>query len=451
MELDFTVVAVDVDTRGSPKDIGCYVHMDGELLDVITPIREKIGQENTLTVSVGERPKTLKLIVKRMGDLEELLGSAAVPISVFASLPSSDFTRLWVKLSNDPESDLFIPASPDDVDRPRLQVAYRTRGGATPKPTASPPPPVVQNLQQRVWDLEAELEVTKTELRYEQERTGHNSQDKERIRTLEMQLQDAMEAGDLEDRYAELLKQYRDFVEKQRTVEVENEGKIRDLIEENSRLKGELASKQHQINSLNSEIAYLNQALSLEKASKPPPAEFSAISFNEASEEIATLQQKLTDLQSENSRLRKEAENLPSRKEPDPAPRSSPIATPKNSDSKSIKRPQIDSMESLLNSLLPKYGFAGKVTRVVEGIYLLGSKRIHGKMQGGLLVTQLGGTAEWVSAEELLGRLKEEGDAKSARRSCSVGQEGELPKEEPKPKQPTKLLRDFSPILKKKK
>ena len=229
MELDFTVLAVDVDSRSAAKDIGCYVHMDGELLDVITPIRDKIGQENTLTLAVGERPGTLKLLVKRMGESEELLGSASVPISVFAAMPASEFARLWVKLSSDPDSDLFIPAS-EDTERPRLLVAYRTRGKSMPKVASPAPLASPHNRQQRIWDLEAELEVTKTELRYEQERAGHSSQDKEKIKALEMQLQDALEAGDEEEKYGELLRQFREFMEKQRAVEVANEGRINEFI-----------------------------------------------------------------------------------------------------------------------------------------------------------------------------------------------------------------------------
>jgi len=446
MELDFTVLAVDVDSRSAAKDIGCYVHMDGELLDVITPIRDKIGQENTLTLAVGERPGTLKLLVKRMGESEELLGSASVPISVFAAMPASEFARLWVKLSSDPDSDLFIPAS-EDTERPRLLVAYRTRGKSMPKVASPAPLASPHNRQQRIWDLEAELEVTKTELRYEQERAGHSSQDKEKIKALEMQLQDALEAGDEEEKYGELLRQFREFMEKQRAVEVANEGRIRDLVEENSGLKGDLAAKQHHITTLASEVAYLTQCLALEKANKPLVTEISALSL-EANEEISQLQQRLSELQAENHRLRRETDTLPSRKE---ELRSSPgdPRTPKSD--KALKRPQSDTLEGLLNSLLPKYGFPGKVTRVVEGIYLLGNRRIHAKLQGAALLTQLGGTSDWVGAEDLLSKLKEEGEAKSARRSCSVGQEGELPKEDPKPKPPSKLLRDFSPILKKKK
>lgn len=459
MELDFTVVAVDVDNRSSAKDIGCYVHMDGELLDVITPIRDKIGQENTLSVRVGERPGTLKLIVKRMGDLEELLGSASVPISVFAAMPTQDFSRLWVKLSSDSDSDLFIPTTPEETERPRLLVAYRTRGKSTPKASSPAPPSSPHNLQQRIWDLEAELEVTKTELRYEQERARHHSQDKERVKVLEQQLQEALEMGE-EEKDGELLKQFKDFVEKQRGIELANEGRIRELVEEMSGLKGELASKQHHITTLTSEIAYLTQCLALEKASKPLVTEISTISLGEANEEISLLQQRLSELQAENQRLRRETEphkdpeSLPSRKDPDslPSRKDPPSGDPRTPKSdKVLKRPQADSLEGILNGLLPKYGFTGKVTRVVEGIYLLGNKRIHAKMQGSTLITQLGGTADWLDAEELLSKLKEEGDAKSARRSCSVGQEGELPKEDQKPKPPSKLLRDFSPILKKKK
>ena len=458
MELDFTVVAVDVDNRSSAKDIGCYVHMDGELLDVITPIRDKIGQENTLTVRVGERPGTLKLIVKRMGDLEELLGSASVPISVFAAMPTQDFSRLWVKLSGDSESDLFIPTAPEETERPRLLVAYRTRGKTTPKASSPAPPSSPHNLQQRIWDLEAELEVTKTELRYEQERARHHSQDKERVKVLEQQLQEALEMGEAEAKDGELLKQFKEFVEKQRGIEIANEGRIRDLVEETSALKGELASKQHHITTLTSEIAYLTQCLALEKANKPLVTEISAISLGEANEEISLLQQRLSELQAENQRLRRETEPLPSHKDPEPLlPHKDPEPSRTSGDprtpkgDKVLKRPQADSLEGMLNGLLPKYGFTGKVTRVVEGIYLLGNKRIHAKMQGVTLMTQLGGTADWLDAEELLSKLKEEGEAKSARRSCSVGQEGELPKDDPKPKPPSKLLRDFSPILKKKK
>lgn len=463
MELDFTVVAVDVDNRSSAKDIGCYVHMDGELLDVITPIRDKIGQENTLSVGVGERPGTLKLIVKRMGDLEELLGSASVPISVFAAMPTQEFARLWVKLSSDSESDLFIPTAPEETERPRLLVAYRTRGKSAPKASSPAPPSSPHNLQQRIWDLEAELEVTKTELRYEQERARHHSQDKERVKVLEQQLQEALEMSETEAKDGELLKQFKEFVEKQRGIEVTNEGRIRDLVEENSALKGELASKQHHITTLTSEIAYLAQCLALEKTSKPHVTEISTSSLGEANEEISLLQQRLSDLQAENQRLRRETEPLLPHKDPEPLPsrkdpellpsRRDPISgdprTPKSD--KVLKRPQADSLEGMLNGLLPKYGFTGKVTRVVEGIYLLGNKRIHAKMQGITLMTQLGGTSDWLDAEELLSKLKEEGEAKSARRSCSVGQEGELPKDDPKPKPPSKLLRDFSPILKKKK
>ena len=479
MELDFTAVAVDVDGKTTPKDTGCYVHMDGELLDVITPIRDKIGMENILTVRIADRPATLKLIVKRMGDLEELLGSASVPLTIFASVQSTaEFQRIWVKLSSDADSDLFIPTPTEEVEKPRIQIAYRTKGKTPQVEAKQPVNESPERLQQVVWALEAELEVTKTELRYEQEKSRQNHSDalkraEDRIRELETQLRaDAQPVSpkqDTQQKYSELLSQYKAFIESQRTKEQATDARLKELLTENAALKGDLAAKQHHVSTLVSEITYLKQSMVVMQAEQgviqSPPTAVETSSMSEVTDEIAELQQRLAAFQSENAKLRKDMEAFSH-----PPAKPEPARTPKNSEGKPVspKKPPSDNLEASLNTLLPKYGFT-KVSRVVEGIYLLANRRIHAKMQGGVLVTQLGGSADWLPADELLNRLKEEGEAKSLRRSISVGQENDIkasPEDQTtprkvrregeeeakaKPQLASKIMRDFSPILKKKK
>ena len=60
------------------SSLGCYVSLDNELIDVITPLNSQHESNIIKVVQKGH----LKLFIKTMGDSSKFLGNITVPIEI---------------------------------------------------------------------------------------------------------------------------------------------------------------------------------------------------------------------------------------------------------------------------------------------------------------------------------------------------------------------------------
>lgn len=80
--------------------LGCYILVDQELVDVITPLKSSDLSSDEIPTTEIPSDGMLKLIVKKMHKDSLFLGSLSLPIQ---SLPSKGF--VWLPLSHDMEND----------------------------------------------------------------------------------------------------------------------------------------------------------------------------------------------------------------------------------------------------------------------------------------------------------------------------------------------------------
>jgi hypothetical protein len=92
--------------------IGCYVSLDNQLLDVITPLN---SPHEVPTLDIPPEG-TLRLIFKDMGRPEGYLGSLSMPLSHFLKT-----SNVWLPLYSNPNNDLLVTI-PTDVVPPRILV-----------------------------------------------------------------------------------------------------------------------------------------------------------------------------------------------------------------------------------------------------------------------------------------------------------------------------------------
>ena len=115
------------------SSLGCYVSVDSELLDVVTPLN---SQHESNIIKVPAKGY-LKLYVKTMGDSSKFLGNVTVPVELLPAkamygCPCSILSQIvWLIVITDSVSNPKvllgisteqgeIPAEPDEVLRDRL-------------------------------------------------------------------------------------------------------------------------------------------------------------------------------------------------------------------------------------------------------------------------------------------------------------------------------------------
>lgn len=104
--------------------LGCYVSLDDQVLDVITPINSQ-HDENKITIPIKG---FLKFIVKSMSTDHEFVGSICLPVDI---LPSKGY--LWLPLFSDSEPDV-LTYLPEESDSPRLLVSLNKTSRAVEVP-----------------------------------------------------------------------------------------------------------------------------------------------------------------------------------------------------------------------------------------------------------------------------------------------------------------------------
>jgi hypothetical protein len=92
------------------SSLGCYVSLDNELVDVITPLN---SQHESNTIKVPSKGY-LKLFVKTMGDSSKFLGNITIPLEI---LPTKGYT--WLPLVPS-VTENFISSIPEPVLAPRI-------------------------------------------------------------------------------------------------------------------------------------------------------------------------------------------------------------------------------------------------------------------------------------------------------------------------------------------
>ena len=91
---------------------GCYITVEGELIDVITPLTLNSLESSIRIPSTGK----LHLIIKNMRDGDKMIGSVSFPISILINPVQ------WLPLFDNLEYD-SLPSIPEKVDYPRIQLA----------------------------------------------------------------------------------------------------------------------------------------------------------------------------------------------------------------------------------------------------------------------------------------------------------------------------------------
>ena len=92
--------------------IGCYVSLDNQLLDVITPLN---SPHESPTLDIPPEGN-LKLIFKDMGKIEGYIASVSIPLNLFTK--SSNF---WIPLFTNPNNDT-LHALNSETNPPRIFV-----------------------------------------------------------------------------------------------------------------------------------------------------------------------------------------------------------------------------------------------------------------------------------------------------------------------------------------
>jgi hypothetical protein len=86
-------------------DIACYISMDQAFVDVISPIKADITEENSLKLYPKSRIENVMFMVKSMGSTENNLGSIIVPIKNFMARGLQKDARgliyQWFAISDD--------------------------------------------------------------------------------------------------------------------------------------------------------------------------------------------------------------------------------------------------------------------------------------------------------------------------------------------------------------
>ncbi|CAG9319289.1 unnamed protein product [Blepharisma stoltei] len=110
--LDLQIVRVDgIDLEIS--SLGCYVSLDDQVVDVITPINSQHDENKICVPAKG----MLKFIVKSMCAEHEYIGSVCLPVDL---LPSKGY--LWLPLLQDSESDL-LTILPEETESARILIS----------------------------------------------------------------------------------------------------------------------------------------------------------------------------------------------------------------------------------------------------------------------------------------------------------------------------------------
>ena len=104
------------------SSLGCYVSVDSELLDVVTPLN---SQHESNIIKVPAKGY-LKLYVKTMGDSSKFLGNVTVPVEL---LPSKGY--VWLPLFNS-VSDSLVNRITDSVSNPKVLLGISTEQGEIP-------------------------------------------------------------------------------------------------------------------------------------------------------------------------------------------------------------------------------------------------------------------------------------------------------------------------------
>ena len=100
--------------------VGCYVSLDNQLLEVITPLN---CPHESPTLEIPPEG-TLRLIFKDMGRSEGYLSSITINLSSF-----SKASTLWMSLHSNPNSDMY---NPTDTNDSKILVQFITNEYSTP-------------------------------------------------------------------------------------------------------------------------------------------------------------------------------------------------------------------------------------------------------------------------------------------------------------------------------
>src|SRR5574343_634366 len=100
------------------SSLGCYISLDGTLLDVVTPLNNPHEVSFIETVQQG----TLKLVIRDMGRHDGYLGSVSIPTSLLETSQSPVTLPLFDSLSSD-----LITHVPEVPCPPRITLVMQDR------------------------------------------------------------------------------------------------------------------------------------------------------------------------------------------------------------------------------------------------------------------------------------------------------------------------------------
>ena len=82
-DIVLTVLKVETNENIPLSQLGCYISLEDNFIDLITPIRSEFNEHCVLEITPDNEEDNLAFIVKLMGDINHPVGSVIVPVSQF--------------------------------------------------------------------------------------------------------------------------------------------------------------------------------------------------------------------------------------------------------------------------------------------------------------------------------------------------------------------------------
>lgn len=245
--------------------LGCYVSLDNELVDVITPLNSQHESNMIKVPSKGN----LKLFVKTMGDSSRFLGSILIPLDI---LPSKGY--IWLPLSAQ-MSDTPLTSIPDSVQSPKILLAISNENCQSYTETAPPLPTLLSSeAALRIQELQTQLkEETQSRTTFHQAYLSLMNSSNKQLLNAEARESSMINLLEAKDREIQRLKGIVDKLEcSQKTADEEKEKllqkieemKMQDFISVVQRLSEELEETKKLLSGSIKQRDYLCKQLGLE-------------------------------------------------------------------------------------------------------------------------------------------------------------------------------------------
>lgn len=80
-DIVLTIINVETADNIPLSQLGCYISLENNFVDLITPIRSDFNEHSVLEMTPDSEYDYISFIVKLMGDVENTVGNVTVPVS----------------------------------------------------------------------------------------------------------------------------------------------------------------------------------------------------------------------------------------------------------------------------------------------------------------------------------------------------------------------------------